>query len=164
MSADVLHSRGDLTGIPSFLSALTRSHPWASDAACRDSDAIWVLDAGHEKHQPTTVVDHLEVCATCPVRPECLRDALDSGFDIYGIWGGSTQNERRRYRKRADTAGGEVIRYITRPGAAEELEATFPTRLEAWRTKAAAHKVKMTRRARIRASERRSKALAAASG
>ncbi|MBA3691573.1 MAG: WhiB family transcriptional regulator [Actinobacteria bacterium] len=158
MSADVFHSRGHLTGVPSFLSALTRSHPWASYAACRDSGAIWVLDANHEKHLPATVVDRLEVCATCPVSSECLRDALDSGWDIYGIWGGTTQGERRKYRKRADKVGGEVIRYVSHPGAAEELEASFPARLAAWRNKAAAYKP------RIRARERTPKALAAASG
>lgn len=38
-----------------------------------------------------------KVCATCPVRVECLEQALDVG-ERYGIWGGLTDIERRHLR------------------------------------------------------------------
>lgn len=34
------------------------------------------------------------VCASCPVRSECLEHALN-GDERYGIWGGLTYRERR---------------------------------------------------------------------
>lgn len=34
------------------------------------------------------------VCASCPVRAECLEYALDRG-ERYGIWGGTSERQRR---------------------------------------------------------------------
>lgn len=39
------------------------------------------------------------VCATCPVRTECLADALDNKVE-YGVWGGMTERERRALLRR----------------------------------------------------------------
>ncbi len=39
------------------------------------------------------------VCAGCPVRLECLADALDSRAD-FGVWGGMTERERRALLRR----------------------------------------------------------------
>lgn len=40
-----------------------------------------------------------QICATCPVRVECLEYAFDyirvSGQPVPGIWGGTTERERR---------------------------------------------------------------------
>jgi len=35
------------------------------------------------------------VCARCPVRAECLTDALAQDR-VYGVWGGTTERDRRR--------------------------------------------------------------------
>lgn len=145
---DTLRSHGgDPTGIPSVLEALARSQPWAKDAACRDSPLQWVLDTNHEKRQPATIFDRMLVCETCPVRLECLRDALGSGYDVYGIWGGTTQGERRRYRRRTLKRGdGEIALTDYDPDAAEQLEASFPLRFARWKARADAHKAEMARR------------------
>jgi WhiB family redox-sensing transcriptional regulator len=37
------------------------------------------------------------VCRSCPVRCDCLDDALARG-ERYGIWGGYTTDQRRRIR------------------------------------------------------------------
>ena len=37
------------------------------------------------------------ICATCPVRAECLRYALTDP-DLDGIWGGTTPRQRQRLR------------------------------------------------------------------
>jgi WhiB family redox-sensing transcriptional regulator len=42
----------------------------------------------------------LEVCRTCPVREECLEWALIAR-ERYGIWGGTTEQERRRLVRRS---------------------------------------------------------------
>ncbi|MFN2390310.1 MAG: WhiB family transcriptional regulator, partial [Actinomycetota bacterium] len=45
-------------------------------------------------------------CSSCPVRSECLEQAL-VGNEPYGIWGGTSARERRslrRQRKRSAAA------------------------------------------------------------
>jgi hypothetical protein len=38
------------------------------------------------------------ICARCPVRPDCLAYALDTG-EAFGIWGGANEDERRAMRR-----------------------------------------------------------------
>ena len=38
------------------------------------------------------------VCGGCPVRAECLRYAMQTAQD-HGIWGGTTEEERRQARR-----------------------------------------------------------------
>lgn len=40
------------------------------------------------------------VCNDCPVKVECLRYAL-ANREQFGIWGGTSERERRRLRKLA---------------------------------------------------------------
>lgn len=40
-----------------------------------------------------------EVCRGCVVRPDCLEFALANG-EKFGIWGGMSERERRRIRRR----------------------------------------------------------------
>jgi WhiB family redox-sensing transcriptional regulator len=39
------------------------------------------------------------MCATCPVKDECLEHALVNRID-HGVWGGASERERRRILKR----------------------------------------------------------------
>jgi WhiB family redox-sensing transcriptional regulator len=39
------------------------------------------------------------ICATCPVKLECLEYALANGID-HGVWGGASERERRRIARR----------------------------------------------------------------
>ena len=41
-----------------------------------------------------------EICHDCPVREECLTHALELG-EAAGIWGGTTPEERRLFRRQA---------------------------------------------------------------
>lgn len=63
---------------------------WMNHAACRGTDPEAYFP---EKGQSTA--DAKKVCSGCPVRAECLLDALDRR-DAWGIWGGLSVNERRR--------------------------------------------------------------------
>jgi WhiB family redox-sensing transcriptional regulator len=52
------------------------------------------LRPGRNSEDDPWVAAARRVCAGCPVRLECLRTALDNRED-YGIWGGTTPDERR---------------------------------------------------------------------
>lgn len=66
---------------------------WAAQAACRmtDPDALFVQGAAQNRAKL--------VCSGCPVRTECLADALDNGME-FGVWGGMTERERRALLRR----------------------------------------------------------------
>lgn len=75
---------------------------WRLRAACRNEDPelfFPVSDVGPGARQTDQAK---AVCARCPVRAECLEYALDNGLD-HGIFGGTTETERRKLRRRART-------------------------------------------------------------
>ena len=77
--------------IPNFL---TSTRPaWHALAACRgmDLDAFFPEVGGSSRQART-------ICGTCPVRPECLNDAL-ADPELRGIWGATTDGERRLMRR-----------------------------------------------------------------
>ena len=39
------------------------------------------------------------ICATCPVKDQCLEHALANRID-HGVWGGASERQRRRILKR----------------------------------------------------------------
>lgn len=71
---------------------------WQADAACRGfvDNADWerVFFPG----QGDPVGRAKRFCARCPVREDCLAYALDHP-DLDGIWGGTSDRERRRIRR-----------------------------------------------------------------
>lgn len=73
---------------------ILEERPWAVFAACHESDP--------EIFFPVTRMDEdraLALCAICPVRDECLDYALESR-ERFGIWGGTTDKERRKLIRR----------------------------------------------------------------
>jgi len=66
---------------------------WSSKGACRttDPDALFVQGAAQNRAKA--------VCLGCPVRTECLADALDNRIE-FGVWGGMTERERRALLRR----------------------------------------------------------------
>nr|WP_269204172.1 WhiB family transcriptional regulator [Motilibacter rhizosphaerae] len=66
---------------------------WASRGACRNSDpdALFVQGAAQNRAKL--------VCGGCPVRTECLAEALDNRTE-FGVWGGMTERERRALLRR----------------------------------------------------------------
>lgn len=72
----------------------TRNLDWQADAACRDTETDIFFPASESDAGPA-----LAVCRICPVRHECLEWALATRQND-GIWGGATDSERRRIRRR----------------------------------------------------------------
>lgn len=68
---------------------------WQVDALCAQTDpeAFFPEKGGSTR-------DAKKVCASCTVRSECLEYAL-SNDERFGIWGGLSERERRRLRKRS---------------------------------------------------------------
>jgi WhiB family redox-sensing transcriptional regulator len=49
------------------------------------------------------------VCRGCPVRTECLADALDNRVE-FGVWGGLTERERRSLlRRRPNVESWQIL-------------------------------------------------------
>lgn len=69
---------------------------WTRLAACRGMDpAVFFPGRG----APTS--EAKAVCARCPVKAECLKAALEER-ERFGIWGGFSERERRRLRRRVN--------------------------------------------------------------
>lgn len=71
---------------------------WREHAACLgDMAAAFYPPLRREKRSAKTTREERAkaVCAACPVRTDCLEQALLSG-ERYGIWGGLTDTERSR--------------------------------------------------------------------
>ncbi len=66
---------------------------WTIAAACRGMDPDELFVQGAAQNRAKTV------CAACPVRTECLADALDNRVE-FGVWGGMTERERRALLRR----------------------------------------------------------------
>lgn len=68
---------------------------WRARADCSEVDPeLWFPKRGS---RPSRKV--LEICGRCDVREECLETALASSDPPYGIWGGTTEGERRALRR-----------------------------------------------------------------
>ncbi len=67
---------------------------WRDEAACRGLDTDVFFPLTDEEAEEAKAI-----CATCPVREECLEYALLTRQDD-GVWGGLTEAERRRIRRR----------------------------------------------------------------
>ena len=67
---------------------------WHLRAACRGQGPEEFVRGPRSDYGTTR-----ELCATCPVRRECLDFALADG-SLTGLWGGTTDTERRQIRRR----------------------------------------------------------------
>ena len=71
---------------------------WRERAACRGEDPELFFPASSVGFVYNAQVTRAKaVCNGCPVRAECLSEALAS--PQVGIWGGLTENERRDIRR-----------------------------------------------------------------
>ena len=83
-------------GPPTGLSGLTPEDPgWQELALCAQTDpeAFFPEKGGSTREAK-------RVCQSCEVRQECLEYALGND-ERFGIWGGLSERERRRLKRRA---------------------------------------------------------------
>jgi WhiB family redox-sensing transcriptional regulator len=76
---------------------------WTSAAACRQAQPDQLFVRGAEQNKAK------QLCAGCPVRTECLAEALDNQIE-WGVWGGMTERERRALlRKRPNVTSWRLL-------------------------------------------------------
>jgi WhiB family redox-sensing transcriptional regulator len=68
---------------------------WQADSLCAQTDpeAFFPEKGGSTR-------DAKKICASCDVRAQCLEYALQND-ERFGIWGGLSERERRKLRRRA---------------------------------------------------------------
>jgi WhiB family redox-sensing transcriptional regulator len=76
------------------MAPIDEERPWVVFGACRDADGETFFPATKDD-----VDKALAICAICPVRIECLEYALEAR-ERYGVWGGTTEKQRRRLLRR----------------------------------------------------------------
>ncbi len=79
---------------------------WRHAALCRDEDPELFFPIGTAGPAATQVDAAKVVCRRCPVVEPCLTWALETGQDA-GVWGGTSEDERRALKRRAVRAGGD---------------------------------------------------------
>ena len=76
---------------------------WIVLSACKDADPDELFVTGAAQNRAKAV------CMGCPVRTECLSDALDNRVE-FGVWGGMTERERRALlRRRPDVTSWKAL-------------------------------------------------------
>ena len=73
---------------------------WQDQALCAQVDPEIMYPEKGVSARPAK-----RICASCPVKAECLSYALDHD-ERFGVWGGTTEHERRLLRRPATTAPG----------------------------------------------------------
>ena len=82
---------------------LETQQDWTAKSACRTSDPDDLFVTGAAQNRAKAV------CMGCPVRTECLSDALDNRVE-FGVWGGMTERERRALlRRRPDVTSWKQL-------------------------------------------------------
>jgi WhiB family redox-sensing transcriptional regulator len=71
---------------------------WRKDAACRYSSPDLFFPVGTVGSALTEIEAAKAVCAGCDVREACLEFALHTNQE-FGVWGGTSEDERRRLRQ-----------------------------------------------------------------
>ncbi|MEW2162835.1 WhiB family transcriptional regulator [Streptomyces sp. NPDC007084] len=72
---------------------------WRDSAACRSVDPDLFFPIGNTGPAVLQIQEAKAVCEGCPVREACLDWALESGQSV-GVWGGTSETERRSLARR----------------------------------------------------------------
>jgi WhiB family transcriptional regulator, redox-sensing transcriptional regulator len=71
---------------------------WRARASCNDVDPDLFFPVGVTGPAVAQIAAAKAVCAGCSVRDECLEFAISTNQE-YGIWGGTSEEERRVLRR-----------------------------------------------------------------
>lgn len=88
---------------------------WALNAACKNTQPDQLFVRGAEQNKAK------QLCAGCPVRTECLAEALDNQIE-WGVWGGMTERERRALLRRKPHASWRKVLEAAREGTGSPVQ------------------------------------------
>ena len=88
---------------------------WSDLAACKGvgPDELFVRGAAQNRAK--------QICTGCPVRTECLAEALDNQIE-WGVWGGMTERERRALLRRRPNASWRAVLEAARIKAEQQSQ------------------------------------------
>ncbi|WP_406728913.1 WhiB family transcriptional regulator [Streptomyces sp. GD-15H] len=72
---------------------------WRNRAACRNEDPDLFFPIGTSGPALFQTERAKEVCLRCPVQEPCLDWAMSTGQAL-GVWGGTSETERRALKRR----------------------------------------------------------------
>ena len=85
--------------LPASVIALANAeYGWRAEALCRDTDPELFFPIGTTGTALVQIEQARAVCRQCPVQADCLDFALTTNQDS-GIWGGTSEEERRVLRR-----------------------------------------------------------------
>src|SRR4051794_20287995 len=88
---------------------------WTPSAACRQAQPDELFVRGAEQNKAK------QLCTGCPVRTECLAEALDNQIE-WGVWGGMTERERRALLRRRPSSSWRNVLETARTKAETETQ------------------------------------------
>jgi WhiB family redox-sensing transcriptional regulator len=91
---------------------------WQADGACRSADPETFYPVSPGGASTAQIEQAKRICASCPVRRECLEFATRTS-ETHGIWGGTTPEERVKARRAAAARRRHAASRSFRPAATE---------------------------------------------
>ena len=85
--------------LASSLALGTADYTWRDEAICRETDPDLFFPIGTTGQALLQIDRAKQVCNECTVQVSCLEFALETNQDS-GIWGGTSEEERRDIRRR----------------------------------------------------------------
>jgi WhiB family redox-sensing transcriptional regulator len=84
-----------------MLDLYSSDRAWMEFAACTTADPeAWFPAKGSSTREAKQICNGRKGLRPCPVRSQCLEYAL-SHDDRFGVWGGKSDRERRKLKRRA---------------------------------------------------------------
>lgn len=92
--------------------AIRNGADWRSASACRHANPdLFFPAATAASRRAEQIAEAKAICAGCPVRSRCLEFAQVNELN-FGIWGGTTPEDRMRARRRAQRAARARVRQL----------------------------------------------------
>ena len=88
----------ELSALATSAALANADYTWRRHSACRDTDPDLFFPVGTTGAALVQIDQAKSVCSICPVSNDCLHYALSTNQDS-GIWGGTSEEERRKLRR-----------------------------------------------------------------
>lgn len=88
-----MNTMDDTLELEALYAPILDERPWAVYAACKSDQSLMFFPTNR-----TEEASALLICGICPVSEDCLEHALETN-ERFGVWGGTTERERRKLRQ-----------------------------------------------------------------